>query len=73
MKIIINHQEEEIATQIMWWLWDNANVRGTEDHLKDELLIDLLSPSEIWDLEAHIEDVFGEYIELNKNLKFIEV
>ena len=72
MKTIINHKDPEIQSMIMQWLSREYGVNGDESDMKGEPLSELLPESEWIKLEIAISDQLGEWIELPKDLKFIE-
>jgi hypothetical protein len=56
----------------MNFLYVNNDVKGNEPHLKDALLTELLTRSEIWQLEELLSLEHDVNIELPADLRLIE-
>jgi hypothetical protein len=72
MKTIINHKDPEIQFLIMQWLSREYGVNGDESDMTGQELSKLLPDSEWIKLEIDISDKLDYWVELDKDLKFIE-
>jgi hypothetical protein len=72
MQLTVNHPDKETKILIMKWLYENAEVKGYEEHLLNEPLTNLLAPSEIAKLEEYLGRWFDESITLSNELIFVE-
>ncbi len=72
MILTTNHKDKEISEKIMQYLYDISEIKGNEEHLKDELFTAFLGEDLIWKLEKMLSDWFDENIDLPADLKLIE-
>jgi len=72
MKLTVNHPDKEIREFIMNYLYDFEDIKGDEEHLKDEKLSDFMF-TKLYELEDELSKHFEENIDLPKDLKLIEV
>ena len=66
------HPDKDISNIIMEYLYDYCEIKGNEEHLKDELFTAFLTQDEIWKIEKEITYQTGEEITLPADLKLIE-
>ncbi len=72
MRLTTNHPDPEISDAVMEFLHDRVGVTGSEDHLLDEPITNILGRAEIIDLEEGLSAKLNENIDLPKGLKLVQ-